>query len=312
MSDENNLELDTKPIDSVQEYASRKLPESLDVQLSKGYFSISELRSYLTCPMYGYFRYQKKLWTESTGAAALVGSSVHFGLARWYSTKKASREQAFEYTRRYFSEESSKVNWESEKIRDPLGEAVKSEAMLAAAIDAGDDWEAEAVERSMYGEIRHSKLGVLPVKLKGIPDLYTKSNIVIDHKTSYRAWDKGKEHKDMQATAYAGLIRDNFGKNPEVIFNIVSLNSKGANVDRRSTFRSQENFDQLYMMARAILDMIEKGSYFPNPEAWFHETCEFKNLCVETGGQKGNQIPTTRKELVRLVPRLAPKSGPKS
>jgi|694.fasta_scaffold01399_29 CRISPR/Cas system-associated exonuclease Cas4 (RecB family) len=296
----------------IVESAKKHLSETLDAQVSKGYFSISELRAYLTCPLYGYFRYGKKLWTESTGAAALVGSSVHFGLARWYSTKKSSRDQALEYTRRYFAEESSKVNWENEKIRDPLGEAVKSEAMLIAALDEGDDWEAEAVERAMYGEIKHSKLGSLPVKLKGVPDLYTKSNIVIDHKTSYRAWDKGKEHKDMQATAYAGLIRDNFGKNPEVLFNIITLNSKGPNVDRRSTYRSQENFDQLYMMARGILDMIEKKAFFPNPEAWFHETCEFRGLCVDTNGQNGNAIPTTRKELLRLVPKLADKSGPKS
>lgn len=272
------------------------------------HISVSELREFLSCPLRWWYKYRLGMWTERTTPYFALGTSVHAGLQRWYEPfaggkKDGDLTPVFKHYRRTWAEESAKVDWKSEKERDPLSEGFQGEEMLRAAILEGDDWTAKHVEHSLMSEIKHSKYGKLPIKLKTNLDMINVDLNVVEHKTAQRKWEKDKEHGDIQATAYVNAIRENFSHDPTITFNIISNSAKGVNVDRRVTTRTQEQIDNMYIGARSFLDAIEKGAIYPNPTAFAHATCEFKTLCNDWESHP-QPMPDSRKKLYKIVPTL--------
>lgn len=277
------------------------------------YISVSELREYLSCPLRWWYKYKVGMWTERTTPFFALGTAVHSGLALWYGNKgnKLSGPKAKEFALRGFAEtyqkEAEKVDWSLETSRDVLTDSAVGQEMLEAAIAAGDDWVPHkdgGIEKTMFADISHSKLGPLPIRLKATVDMLLASKNVVEHKTSERKWEQGREHGDIQATAYVMAVRDNYGHDPEVTFNIVSKSAKGPNVDRRPTRRNDEQIDRLYIQVRSFLDAREKGAVYPNPTSFAHEKCEYRALC-DTWESHPQTLPSTRRELKVLVPTLA-------
>jgi len=272
------------------------------------HISVSELREFLSCPLRWWYKYRLGMWTNRTTAYFALGTSVHAGLQRWYEPITGGKRNGdltpvFDHYRKVWSIESAQVDWGAEKERDILSEGFSGEEMLRAAVLEGDDWTAKYVEHSMMSEISHSKLGKLPMKLKTNLDMLTTDLRVVEHKTAQRRWEKDRERGDIQATAYVNAVRQNYDHDPSVTFNIISNSAKGVNVDRRTTTRTQEDIDKMYIGARAFLDAIEKGAIYPNPTAFAHANCEFKELCDKWESHP-QQIPEKRKELYNLVPAL--------
>ena len=264
------------------------------------HISVSELREFLSCPLRWWYKYRLGMWTNRTTAYFALGTSVHAGLQRWYEPltggkRNGDLSMAYDHYR--------KVDWGGEKERDSMSEGFAGEEMLRAALLEGDDWEAKHVEHTLMSEIKHSRLGKLPIKLKTNLDMINKDLNVVEHKTAQRRWEKDRENGDIQATAYVNAIRENFSHDPTITFNIISNSAKGVNVDRRVTTRTQDQIDTMYIGARSFLDAIEKGAIYPNPTAFAHATCEFKTLCNKFESHP-QQIPEDRKELYRMVPTL--------
>jgi CRISPR/Cas system-associated exonuclease Cas4 (RecB family) len=272
------------------------------------HISVSELREFLSCPLRWWYKYRLGMWTNRTTAYFALGTSVHAGLQRWYEPitggkRNGDLSMVYNHYRKTWALEAEKVDWSGEKERDSMSEGFTGEEMLRAAILEGDDWEAKHVEHTLMSEIKHSKLGKLPIKLKTNLDMLNKDLNVVEHKTAQRKWEKDREHGDIQATAYANAVRENYGHDPSITFNIISNSAKGVNVDRRITTRSQDEIDKMYIGARAFLDAIEKGAIYPNPTAFAHATCEFKTLCNKWESHP-QQIPEDRGALYRMVPDL--------
>jgi len=272
------------------------------------HISVSELREFLSCPLRWWYKYRLGMWTNRTTAYFALGTSVHAGLQRWYEPltggkRNGDLSMAYDHYRKTWALEAEKVDWGGEKERDSMSEGFAGEEMLRAALLEGDDWEAKHVEHTLMSEIKHSRLGKLPIKLKTNLDMINKDLNVVEHKTAQRRWEKDRENGDIQATAYVNAIRENFSHDPTITFNIISNSAKGVNVDRRVTTRTQDQIDTMYIGARSFLDAIEKGAIYPNPTAFAHATCEFKTLCNKFESHP-QQIPEDRKELYRMVPTL--------
>ena len=169
--------------------------------------SISEIREFQACPLRWWYRYENGLWTEKTSSFFALGTAVHAGLANWYEPLNGGKKDGdltmpLRLYKATFADESAKVNWADESDKDPISQSALGEDMLKAAIFEGDDWTAKAVERTFMADIQHSRLGKLPIKLKSVLDMVTTTNDVVEHKTATRKWDEGREHGDIQATAY--------------------------------------------------------------------------------------------------------------
>jgi CRISPR/Cas system-associated exonuclease Cas4 (RecB family) len=276
------------------------------------HFSVSELREYMTCPLRWWYRYRAGLRTEKTTSYFALGTAVHSGLGAWYWHYKTSgeREKALELYRQTYLEESAKVDWRLEPAKkDPFEQKTRGEEMLMAAISAGDDWEAESVEETLYAELSHSKFGKLPLPIKMVLDMRTTTNDIVEHKTSDRKWAANREHSDIQASAYIAGVRENYGHDPLLTFNIISNSASGPLVDRRPTRRTQDQLDQLYVHARGLLNAMEKGAIFPNPTAYIHNTCEYRRICDKWESHP-QPLPTTRSGLTRMLPSLSEKALP--
>jgi len=276
------------------------------------HFSVSELREYMACPLRWWYRYRAGLRTERTTSYFALGTAVHTGLGAWYWHFKNSgdRESALKMYRESYLEESKKVDWRLESAKkDPFSQKTRGEEMVMAAISEGDDWEAESVEEVLFAELSHSRLGKLPLPIKMVLDMRTKTNDIVEHKTADRKWETGREHGDIQATAYIAGVRANYDHDPLLTFNIISNSASGPVVDRRNTRRTQEELDRLYFSARALLDAMEKGAIYPNPTAYIHKTCEYRRLC-DRWESHPQPLPTDRNGLVRLLPTLSKEALP--
>lgn len=276
--------------------------------LEKGYVSVSELREFTACPLRWWYRYQLGLWTDRTASFFALGTSVHAGLARWYEPFAGGKKTgdvtvAVESFQSTFAKESALVDWSTEKEKNPISESALGEEMLKAAIFEGDNWTADAVERTFMSDIEHSRLGKLPVQLKTVLDLVTKTHDVVEHKTAERRWEAGRENGDIQATAYVNAIRQNHDHDPTVTFNIISKHSKGPVVERRPTTRTQEDIDRLYISIRAMIDAQEKGAVYPNPSAFVHSSCEYRRLC-DTWEQHPQALPTSAVGMKKFIPTI--------
>lgn len=270
------------------------------------HISVSEIREYFSCPLRWWYRYRLGLWTDKTAAFFALGTSVHAGLAGWYAPLHGGKLTgdiglAYRQYDKTFAEESAKVDWAAEKEADPIGQGQMGKTMLQAAIYAGDDWNGKHIEHTMFADITHSRLGTLPIKLKAQVDLLLDTNDVVEHKTAARKWEEGREHGDIQATAYTMAVRQNYEHDPSVTFNIISKNAKGPLVDRRVTTRNQDDIDRLYTQARVVLTAMEQGIVYPNPTAFAHATCEYKEACNRWESHP-QQLPQTEEGLKKLLP----------
>jgi putative RecB family exonuclease len=277
-----------------------------DSTLEKKHISVSEIREFMACPLRWWYRYGMGLWTDKQTSFFALGTSVHAGLASWYEPFGGGKQigdltPAIDAFKSTYAKESATIDWTQEKDKNPISESALGEDMLKAALLEGDDWTASAVERTFMADIEHSRLGKLPIKLKSVLDMVTKENDVVEHKTADRKWEAGREHGDAQATAYVNAIRQNHGHDPKVTFNIISKHSKGPNVERRVTTRTQDDIDQLYITVRAILDAREKGAIYPNPTAFVHSSCEYRRLCNQWESHP-QKLPETKKKMLEVLP----------
>jgi hypothetical protein len=286
------------------------MPERLDFKERK-HLSVSEVKEFLSCPARWAFRYGMGLWTSGTNPYFALGNGVHAGLERWYwPNDPHNRDEAFRQMRRKVISESGQVDWSAAKEGDdPLTLRDKSERLLAVGVTVpGDDWIAAQVETTLYADIKHSRLGKLPVPLKIRPDMVLESHDFIDHKTADKTWVAGKERSEAQAVGYTIAGRQNFGHDPVTWFNIM-IPTAIAKVDRRSTMRDQDDIDRFYGYARLLLDAEEKRVFYPNPTSWAHATCEFRRICDGWQGTIGEfDLPTDR-ALQALVPNLSDRAA---
>lgn len=246
------------------------------------HISVSELREWLGCPLRFWYRYRLGLWTDTTETFFAMGNAVHAGLAAWYMSEVTDgardADKALRVYRTVWHDEQARVDWDAEPEKDPLLLAQTGAGLLQRSMDEPDEWRARSVETTLYADIVHSRLGKLPFPLKVRLDMLTDQYDVVEHKTASARWPKGKENADMQATGEAMVVRDSFGHDPLITFNILVAN-KRPDVDRRSVTRTQDDIDRLYVQARALLDAEEKGAIWPNPTAFAHPHCEFRQLC---------------------------------
>ncbi|MBA3875625.1 MAG: hypothetical protein C0498_01590 [Anaerolinea sp.] len=283
-------------------------PTALTVKERK-HVTVSELKEWLSCPLRHWYRYKLGLWSDTTTSFFALGNATHAGLERFYSPlDPRNLDLAREVVRRAWADEQAKVNWSEERDgRDPFMTGQTALALLDASCAEPEDWRPVAVEKTLYADIEHSRLGKLPVPLKTRVDLLIESAQgpgapdVVEHKTADKSWPAGKEHSEVQPVAYTMAVRANYGHNPVTTHNILVAN-KAPKVDRRSSVRTQDHIDRLYVQIRALLDADERGGVYPNPTSWAHERCEFRAIC-DTWEAHPQPLPTGRR-LQLLVPGL--------
>lgn len=117
---------------------------------------------------------------------------------------------------------------------------------------------------------------VAGIKFLCVPDLVDTRKIVIDHKTSARAYSQNDVDKDIQASAEAFAL----GR-PIVFHNHVAVKSKIPHIQIVKSYRTRTDIEWWEELAAQVILQMKTGVAPPNPNGWHCSPrfCGFYDLC---------------------------------
>lgn len=127
---------------------------------------------------------------------------------------------------------------------------------------------------------------VAGVKFVCVPDMEDVRRIIIDHKTSARAYSQDDVDKDLQASAEAFAL----GR-PIVFHNHVAVKTKIPKIQIVKSYRTHTDIDWWVEMAAQVVTQMKVGIAPPNPTGWWcsPKFCGFYELC-RTGTAKAGLL----------------------
>jgi Holliday junction resolvase-like predicted endonuclease len=158
----------------------------------------------------------------------------------------------------------------SEYIRqlDPQERVVSvNEAFAVALVDAAGN----VLNKPMIGEFD------LIVDHDGI--------IVCDEKSAARRWPKGQADKSLQPTAYLYAYQQIHGLEVPFRFQVAVKNKKPV-IDHHLTDRTQDQFQRMIELIKAIDSMIAAEHFLPNEGSFYCSGCTHQAACEKWHRQR--------------------------
>lgn len=232
------------------------------------HISYSQIQMYENCPQCYQLNYVMGVYPAEKPEAFSFGSIFHLALATHYSGGDFWKG---------FEEGLRKENITNAKIQHKYKEAMK--VMWDHYSVFGKQYQASKVEHEFMVQLRNPLSGkYLTVPMKGVIDLITTDEIVVDHKTSSSEY--GDEQREApQLLIYSMAYRALFGRPPkQLAFSVFRKDSKVG--------LWQEYPVQVDEMAEAILwtkikftlDKILANEFKPKDAKWpykHHPMCEY-------------------------------------
>lgn len=253
-----------------------------EIALPKQHLSISQVNTYLRCPLQYYWRYVEGLKVPPP-SAVVFGLATHRAVEHNYRHKlRSGEDRPTEEIQEVFAEEFDRLapeaQWEEgEKPGEVKDEGIRTTELYMREVAPKTD--PAAVEEPFEVEF-----GNVEYTLKGVVDLVDRKGTIIDTKTSKRTPAEDQLAKDLQLTAYslgyrtavgvpeAGLRMDYIvrTKSPK----IVSLSAEP---------RDQKELDRLLKLIGYVARAIRDELYFPQPHNFTctPNGCGYWNICQE-------------------------------
>lgn len=198
------------------------------------YFSNSQLQTYLRCPREYYNVYILKRQSPSN-LAMTFGKAIHKSLEIFYKTgdQKLAEDD--------FIDNFIKT---SQDIQLKPGENLGREGMLGVKMlheyfkpENRPFIQPKEIEYEFKVLLKHPLTKKeLPVPIKGIMDIITTDNFILDHKTAGNIWTEERIDSDMQKVIYWMAFMTLFGKEPSgFIFNFLIKRVKQPKFDFQAT-----------------------------------------------------------------------------
>ena len=257
-------------------------------------YSLSRLRKFEECAFSGFGHYIKKIRPERTPANFAFGHAVE-GALNGGLVHGCDLEKGIQAAETIYSEElpEPREGEEEDKFqRVKEGVEIAFDELLPKLKEhwTGDP---EDIQRQFY-------VPVGDFEFTGILDIVGKDGYLIDIKTAWKSWPKGKELTEEQAITYPlwAFSQDLDLEKCTFAYYIVVMNKKPKTDIREVTVTREETFNYLKLIeSRATIIDYQLGRYidsgdpkvFPaNRQSW---TCSRKNcpsweLCEETWNWK--------------------------
>jgi CRISPR/Cas system-associated exonuclease Cas4 (RecB family) len=116
--------------------------------------------------------------------------------------------------------------------------------------------------------------------LKGQLDLLTE-DLILDHKTSAKAWNQGRADEELQPTAYLLACQELGLPHTEFEYH-VAVKTKEPRVEKIRTRRSQAEIDWYLRVTRDAIRLMNTGIFLPAPPgSWVcsENMCGYRHLC---------------------------------
>jgi putative RecB family exonuclease len=251
--------------------------------------SISQVQSYLACPLKYRFQYVEKIPRPWQPAALAFGSSVHIAIEWFHRQRLLGFTPELGQVLELFDED-----WRGQR-KDALvfseredGDALarKGQEMLRLYVsEAATSQQPVAVEDPFDVELTDPESGeILEVSLRGIVDLVEEDGTLVDLKTAGRSFDAGSLERHLQLSAYALAYLLLYGQIPPLRLDVLLKTTK-PRFERLPAFRTVSELSWAAQLIRSVWEAIQTEHFFPNP-SWRCGECEYFAHCQRWRGEE--------------------------
>lgn len=260
--------------------------QEAEVQPEK-HLSHSQISAFMRCPVSYYARYI--LGVKSPPSASMVlGSACHKGFEKNFAAKAVSfrdlpTDAVLDIFRDYWREASKEAVFSAEKDEHPDEMMEDGLSMVKKYMEeVAPSIQPIAVEKKFL-----IKLPGVRRKILGFIDLITKSEAVIDFKTTKRLPDAEKLAKDHQLSLYSIAYRHEYGRSAS-LFRYDYLLRKSSKTKGRwteihlmPTQRNEVHEENLCRTYASVERQIDMAEYYPNTDSFLCSAgmCGFYGEC---------------------------------
>ena len=248
--------------------------------------SISQVNTYLACPLKYRFQYVDKIPRPWRVAAMAFGSSIHAAVEWFHKERLAARNASLEGVLQVFEADWYAQNVEPLVYSDRESQdflAAKAKAMLQLYVESTNGTKPVAVEQPFELELADPATGeVWDVRLRGIIDLVEEGETLVDLKTAGRTLEAGGLERHLQLSTYALAFLLLNGRIPALRLDMLLKTTK-PRLERHPTTRSLEDLSWTAQLIREVALAIQTEHFFPNP-SWRCTECEYFAHCQQWRG----------------------------
>lgn len=253
------------------------------------HWSYSALAQFLRCPLQFYFQRIAKLPQPFTPSGLALGSCVHKAIALYHRSIKedfdlmpnAVQDEFLGAWRERRSHERIQFQGpESDLLQQGIG-------LLEAYLSEPPPEEVLEVETELMSPIHDSQGEYLEMPLLSVIDLLARENedlVVVDFKTSSRAYSEMDAETSLQATCYLNAVNENYGADARFEYTVL-VKTKKPKVQHLEVTRMQEDFSRLGDLVRNVERAIAAGAFYPVESPLNCSSCPFRQPCREWQGQ---------------------------
>ena len=237
------------------------------------HLSVSQINTYLRCPLQYYFSYIREI-KNPPKAAMMLGSSVHKALEYNYKQKiKSGKDLKPADVMECYDEEFNKrgldVEWKEEKEKKEVFKDQGLRLLEKYQIEVAPTIQPLMVEQKY--EIQLEGLGKT---FMGFLDLVDTKFVITDHKTTARTPSDISADHNLQLIGYSMLYR---AENKEqeaksrIHYLIKTKEPKIMAIDKKVT---KKEIDRFLRTVSSVAKAISDENFYPNPHNF---------MCTETG-----------------------------
>src|SRR3989454_11010316 len=243
---------------------SSKTPRRRLGEVEARLFSLSQIQTYLGCPLKYRFQYIDQIPRPWRASALAFGSSVHAAVEWFHKERLAGRSPPLPEVLKVFDADWYAQNVEplvfsERESKDSLAE--KGRAMLQLYVEATNGVKPIAVEEFFELDLADPETGeVLDVRLRGVIDLVEEGETLVDLKTAGRTLEQGGLERHLQLTTYALAFFLLYGSIPKLRLDML-LKTARPRLERHATTRSIEDLGWAARLIQGVARAIEADHF---------------------------------------------------
>lgn len=242
------------------------------------HLSVTQLKTYMRCPLQYFFRYTCGMRTPPTGGLAL-GRAVHQAIADNYRQKiETAKDLPFEQVADAFSD-----HWQREAGYTEFEPGEKPGELKDQGVALLRTYQEQVAPNVQPAEVEREFLvqtDASELPLNGYIDLIDDQGCIVDHKTAKRSFPQDAAERDIQLTAYATAYRALQGEPEKGVRLDVMVKNKKPKVQQLEGTRTQADIDRFLRIVEQVDRGIQTGVHYPN-EGYSCGICGYRDVCGE-------------------------------
>ncbi len=244
--------------------------------MTRAHLSVSQVKTYLLCPLKYFYRYVRRLPSPKTSAAAL-GSAVHAALEVNFTQKVQTQlDLPLPSVADAFSDAWVAQVPETAFTPDEQPGSLKDEGVTI--VSAYHTTISPTIQPKQVEHPFELTFENAPYTFRGRVDLVDVQDRIVDHKTTKRAPTPEQVAQDLQLTAY-DLAHTVLERRPAAGLRLdVMVRTKTPKILQLSTTRTPRDHARFLKLLGHVAQGIQSALFYPNPN-FTCPSCPYRKQC---------------------------------